>query len=134
MKFFSRRVVRPTDLNPANVLFGGTLLSWIDEEVAIFAACQMKSQRVVTKLISEINFIRPSVSGDVVEFGMEVVKVGRTSLTIACVVRNKATQKPIIEISKMVFVALNEKGRPTSHRASLADAKVPTQALSPSIA
>ena len=134
MKFFSRRVVRPTDLNPANVLFGGTLLSWIDEEAAIFASCQMHSQRVVTKLISEINFIRPSVSGDVIEFGMEVAKIGRTSLTIACVVRNKATQKPIIEIRKMVFVALNEKGRPTSHRASRTDTKDPTQALSQPVA
>lgn len=34
MKYYSRRLVKPEHLNPANTLFGGQLLSWIDEEAA----------------------------------------------------------------------------------------------------
>ena len=35
MKFYSRRLVMPEHLNSANRLFGGKLLSWIDEEAFI---------------------------------------------------------------------------------------------------
>lgn len=118
MKFYSRRVIKPSDLNSANVLFGGALLSWIDEEAGIYAACQMKTQRLVTKLISEVDFTSPAQCGDVIEFGLEVVEIGRTSITLACLVRNKATQRPIIHIKKIVFVALDESGRPTRHGAA----------------
>ncbi len=124
MKFYSRRIIKPTDLNPSNVLFGGALLSWIDEEAAIFAACQMKTQRLVTKFISEINFTSSARSGDVIEFGLKVADVGTTSLTVACVVRNKATQESIIEIEKMVFVAMGEDGKPVPHGASSGEASV----------
>ncbi|GAB3100722.1 acyl-CoA thioesterase [Aestuariicella hydrocarbonica] len=117
MKFYSRRVIKPNDLNPSNVLFGGALLSWIDEEAAIFAGCQMKTHRLVTKLISEINFTSSARSGDVIEFGLCVADVGRTSLTVKCVVRNKATHESIIEIEKMVFVAMSEDGVPEPHGA-----------------
>jgi len=37
MKFYSRKWIKPEDLNPNGSLFGGRLLSWIDEEAAIFA-------------------------------------------------------------------------------------------------
>ncbi|WP_317928519.1 acyl-CoA thioesterase [Halioxenophilus sp. WMMB6] len=115
MKFYSRRFVKPTDLNATNVLFGGRLLSWIDEEAAIFAACQMKTKYLVTKLISEINFTSPARTGDVLEFGLAVVSVGTTSLTVKCVVRNKVTLESIIEIDRMVFVAMSEEGVPIPH-------------------
>lgn len=130
MKFYSRRVIRPTDLNPANVLFGGSLLSWIDEEAAIYAACQMKTQRIVTKLISEIDFTSSARSGDIIEFGFEVIEVGYTSVAIGCMVRNKVTQQSIIEIKKIVFVALDDVGRPTSHGAAQSRARAVARAVS----
>ncbi|RRJ82760.1 acyl-CoA thioesterase [Aestuariirhabdus litorea] len=122
MKYFSRRVIKPGDLNPAHRLFGGTLLAWIDEEAAIFAGCQMKSQHLVTKYISEINFLSSARNGDVVEFGMEVAEVGTSSLTVKCVVRNKATQTEIIQVDRIVFVSIDEAGRPTPHLYSAANA------------
>ncbi|WOT06955.1 acyl-CoA thioesterase [Shewanella youngdeokensis] len=115
MKFYSRRFIKPEHLNPANSLFGGQLLSWIDEEAAIFAGCQMKSPRNVTKLISEVNFMTPARQGDVIEFGLALVSVGSSSITIACQVRNKVTLAPIVSIDKMVFVHVNEQGEPAPH-------------------
>ncbi|MCL6414082.1 acyl-CoA thioesterase [Aestuariirhabdus sp. Z084] len=122
MKYYSRRVIKPGDLNPAHRLFGGTLLAWIDEEAAIFAACQMKSPRLVTKYISEINFVSSAENGEVVEFGLEVADVGTTSLTVKCVVRNKASQTEIIQVDRIVFVSIDESGRPTPHGYSEAEA------------
>ena len=118
MKYYTRRFVRPNDLNASGHLFGGQLLSWIDEEAAIFASCQMQHKNVVTKYISEINFQAPSQTGDILEFGLKVVKAGRTSLTARCEVRNKNSRTIVISIERLVFVALNDKGKPTLHRYS----------------
>ena len=45
------------DLNPNHSLFGGRLLQWIDEEAALYAIIQLENTKVVTKFISEINFV-----------------------------------------------------------------------------
>jgi acyl-CoA hydrolase len=53
--------------------------------------------------------------GDIVEIGCELVEFGRTSITIACEVRNKDTKKTIIRIDKIVFVSIDGDGKPTAH-------------------
>jgi acyl-CoA hydrolase len=115
MKYYSRRFIKPEHLNPANALFGGQLLSWIDEEAAIFAACQMRSQSIVTKIISEINFMTPARQGDVIEFGLELISAGVSSITVRCEVRNKMSLLPVVSIDKMIFVNVNEEGVPAPH-------------------
>lgn len=115
MKYYTRRFVRPNDLNISNRLFGGQLLSWIDEEAAIYACCQMKHDKVVTKYMSEIDFKLPAETGDILEFGLEVVSIGRTSLTTKCEVRHKKTRAVIITVERIVFVAVDANGLPTRH-------------------
>lgn len=115
MRFLTRKLVQPTDLNASNTLFGGRVLQWIDEEAAIFAGLEMKHRRVVTKSISAINFIAPAFQGDVVEIGVALKRVGKTSITVDVQVRDLTTQKIIVVIDEMVFVAVNEQGRPVKH-------------------
>ena len=111
MKYRTRKLVKPSDLNPRRTLFGGQVLKWIDEEAAIFAICQLGSPNIVTKAMSEINFVSTAVLGDIIEFGMDLVSVGTTSITIACDVRNKITKQSIVKIDKIVFVLLDEDGK-----------------------
>ncbi len=115
MNFHTRKWVKPEDLNPNNTLFGGSLLSWIDEEAAIYAIIQLDNFRVVTKFISEINFVSSAKKGEIIEMGMEVVKFGKSSLTLRCIVRNKLTRELILSIEKIVFVNLDENGNPSPH-------------------
>ena len=115
MQFRTRKLVKPEDLNPGGSLFGGQLLRWIDEEAAIYAMCQLNNQRVTTKFMSEIDFISPAKTGDVIEIGLELVTIGVTSLTFRCEARVKQTEKTIITIDKIVFVNLDDKLRPTPH-------------------
>ena len=116
MQFYSRKWVMPEDLNPNGSLFGGKLLSWIDAESAIFAMCQLgKDRHLVTKFISEINFVSSGKLGDVIEMGVEVRKFGRTSITLHAVVRNMMTKEVIIDISDIVFVNLGADGKPVPH-------------------
>lgn len=118
MIFRNRRLVKSEDLNPRGTLFGGRMLQWIDEEAAIYAFCQLGTQMVVTKFMSEINFIAPAHLGDVVEIGMDMVQVGRTSITFNCEVRNKNTKQTIIKIDKIVFVNVDNEGKPKPHNIS----------------
>jgi len=123
MRFFSRKWVKPEDLNAYNTLFGGRLLAWIDEEAAIYSKCQLASKNVVTKYISEINFISSAVHGDVVEIGLETLGLGTSSITMRCVARNKMTKEEIISIDKIVFVLLGDDGKPAPHGKTMEDVK-----------
>ncbi len=115
MNFRTRKWVKPEDLNPNNSLFGGRLLQWIDEEAALYAIIQLDNHKVVTKFISEINFISAPQQGDILEIGIEPIKYGNTSVTLRCEVRNMETRKEIISINTIIMVNLGEDGKPAPH-------------------
>lgn len=121
MRFYSRKLIKPGDLNANNTLFGGALLRWIDEEAGIYAMTKILSPRVVTKYMSEINFVSSANQGDVIEIGLAFEKIGRTSITFKCEVRNVFSKKTIISIDKIVFVKVDENGRPEPHLRTIAD-------------
>lgn len=115
MNFHTRKWVKPEDLNPNGTLFGGRLLQWIDEEAALYAIIQLENKGVVTKYLSDINFVNSAKQGDIVEIGIEVVKFGRSSLTLRCEARNKMTRAVIITIDNITMVNLGPDGKPAAH-------------------
>lgn len=115
INFYTRKWVRPEDLNANGTLFGGSLLRWIDEEAAIYAIIQLGNRRVVTKYMSEINFVSSAVQGDIVEMGLKAISFGRTSLTMCAEVRNLFTRKTILTIDRIVFVNIGPDGLPAPH-------------------
>jgi len=115
MNFHTRKWIKPEDLNPNGTLFGGRLLEWIDEEAALYAIIQLENPRTVTKFMSEINFRSSAKKGDIIEIGLESVKFGTASLTLACEVRNKMTRETIITIDAIVMVSLGKNGKPAPH-------------------
>ena len=115
MRFLTRKLVQPGDLNVNGTLFGGRCLSWIDEEAAIYAAIETRHRRVVTLRMSEVNFRAPAFQGDVVEIGIGLKKVGKTSIVLEAQVRDLTTQTIIVNIDEIVFVCVGETGRPVRH-------------------
>ena len=75
----------------------------------------MGNRRVVTKLMSEINFLASVRQGDIIEMGLVATRWGSTSLTMRCEVRNMVTRTNILTVDKIVFVNLGEDGRPEPH-------------------
>lgn len=118
MEFRTRKLVHPRDLNPHGTLFGGRVMEWIDEESFIFAACQLGSRSLVTKLMSTVDFVASAQAGDIVEIGCEAVAFGRTSITLRCIVRNKENGQVITEVDRIVFVNVGPDGRPLAHGVS----------------
>lgn len=115
IEFTTRKWVRPEDLNANSTLFGGSLLKWIDEEATIYAIIQLGNRRVVTKIISEINFVASAVEGDLIEMGLVATRFGTTSITMRAEVRNMITGKTILTVDHIVFVGLDEDGKPMPH-------------------
>ncbi|KFF23569.1 acyl-CoA thioesterase [Chryseobacterium vrystaatense] len=115
MNYHSRKWVKPEDLNPNHSLFGGRLLQWIDEEAALYAIIQLENTKVVTKFISEINFVSSAKQGDIIEIGIEATHFGSSSVTLKCDVRNKMTHQTIITVDKIVMVNLDIDGNPAPH-------------------
>jgi acyl-CoA hydrolase len=115
MNFRTRKLIKYEDLNAKGTLFGGQVLKWVDEEAAIFCMCQLGNKSIVTKAMSEVNFVSSGKLGDIVEIGCELVSIGTTSITIACEVRNKDNKKVIIRVDKITFVLLDSDGKPIPH-------------------
>lgn len=117
-----RRIVMYEDLNAAGSIFGGKLVSWIDEGTAIYASCQMNARRVVTAKISELVFQQPAKLGDMLEIWCKVARAGRSSLSVnVLVTRRSFADDPVAAKGKatgeicrceLVFVSVNEKGQP----------------------
>ena len=115
MRFHTRKWVKPEDLNPNGTLFGGKLLAWIDEELALYSIIQLENTKIVTKHMSEINFRSSAKQGDIIEIGISVVNFGRTSLTLKCEARNMMTRETIITIDTTTMVSLGIDGKPKPH-------------------
>ncbi len=115
MRFHTRKWVKPGDLNANETLFGGRVLAWIDEEAALYSIIQLENKRIVTKYMSEINFMSTAIKGDIVEIGIEVVKFGKSSLTLNCEVRNKMTRETIVTVDNIIMVNLGKDGKPKPH-------------------
>jgi len=114
----TRKTVMYPDLNAAGRLFGGQLMSWIDESSAMVAARVMRAKRVVTKKVGELVFDAPGMLGDIVEVWCRPLREGRTSLALECrvlVYRSSLEPIPICRC-EIVYVNLDESGRPAPWR------------------
>ncbi len=80
-------VMLPHDTNPHGTIFGGVLLSYIDQAGAIGATREVVQAggprpAVVTVAINRVEFKQPVLVGDVVRFVTRLVRIGRTSITM----------------------------------------------------
>ncbi len=115
MRYRTRKMVMPADLNGRNTLFGGKLVSWIDEEAYIYAVCQLETLNIATVYIGDFQFHSPASNGDIIEIGVEATRFGTTSLEMKAEARNKTTKQLISSCSKIVVVTLDPAGGKTPH-------------------
>lgn len=109
-----RAMMMPKDTNYHGTIFGGIILSLIDQAAGTVAA--MRAHKgVVTLKMDEVIFRNPVLVGDLVSVYATVVKVGRTSLTVQSEVyaHRRDTETPVhVTSASLIFVAVGEDRRP----------------------
>ena len=110
----TRTLAMPADTNQNGDIFGGWLLSQMDVGGGIFASKLAKS-RTVTVAIEAMNFRKPVYVGDLVSVHANLVKIGRTSVTVhleAWVLRRREMQPILVTDGNFTYVSIDEEGHP----------------------
>ena len=109
-----RLVAMPADTNANGDIFGGWVLSQMDQAGGI-AAVERAQGRVVTIAVEAMTFIRPVKVGDVLCVYTSVDKVGRTSMKLhieAWAQRFRTHVREKVTVATFTFVAIDDEGRP----------------------
>ncbi|MBT7030145.1 MAG: acyl-CoA thioesterase [Rhodospirillaceae bacterium] len=108
-------VAMPADANPMGDIFGGWLLSQMDIAGGVAASARAKG-RTATIGVKEMEFHKPVKVGDRLTCYCDIVRIGRTSLTIAIEAwtTNHYHQTEPTKVTEGVFtyVALDDSGKP----------------------
>ncbi len=111
-----RVVAMPGDVNALGSVFGGWIMAQVDIAASIPAIRHAKG-KVATRAVNSFEFSEPLFVGDVVSFYADLVRIGKTSLTVDVEVyaerlRQGARQSIKVTQAQLTFVALDEHGRP----------------------
>jgi acyl-CoA thioesterase YciA len=104
-----------SDLGVHGNLFGGTMMSILDESAAAYACQICDTPRMLTKKIEEVIFENPVKVGNILKVYAEVTKIGKTSITIKLEARKHSVytgQQKLVCSTNVVFVRIDEEGTP----------------------
>ena len=110
-----RVMMMPRDTNALGTIFGGIILSYIDQAGAVEAHRRVRG-RLVTVAIREVDFLEPVFVGDLVSFYTRILRQGRTSVTVGVSVeaerRTRGGGTVKVTEAELVFVRVDERNRP----------------------
>ncbi|MCI0359941.1 MAG: acyl-CoA thioesterase [Planctomycetaceae bacterium] len=111
-------VMMPRDTNPVGTIFGGVLLSGIDQAGVVGAHDVIRREgwpapTLVTVAMNGVEFHQPVFVGDVVSFWTRVMRMGRTSITVHVAVEtNRQGQTIRLTEAEVVYVAVDKQRQP----------------------
>jgi acyl-CoA thioesterase YciA len=110
-----RVVPMPADVNQHGDIFGGWIMSQVDIAGGVLAARKARG-RVATVAVNSFTFKEPVLVGDVVSFFGEVLRVGRTSLTVSIEVYAQRNPDDLVTVkvteASLTYVAVGADRRP----------------------
>jgi|TARA_R110001592_G_scaffold348456_1_gene642579 acyl-CoA thioesterase YciA len=115
MNLISTHVCKTQNVGFHGNLFGGVMLSWLDEAGAAFAAEVSGTPRVVTVKITEVIFRKPVRPGQIIKIYGRVVNFGNSSVTIKLEARRHSPyngSQKIVCTTDMTFVRIDGDGEP----------------------
>jgi acyl-CoA thioesterase YciA len=118
MVLVTQHLVQPDDLNYHNNLFGGKMLSWIDEGMAMFVMTKIQYTNIVTISMDNVVFRSPARAGDIIQIYGKILKYGKSSVTSKTLaVTNHPETRKISEVieSEITYVCLGENGKPFAY-------------------
>jgi len=108
-----RVLMMPRDTNHRGTIFGGVILSHIDQAGAV-GALDLGCRQVVTVAMDQVEFHQPVFVGDLVSYYTEIPRVGRTSVTVRVKVeaRRRDNQTVPVTSADVTFVHVDAAGKP----------------------
>ncbi len=105
----------PADANQSGDIFGGWIMAQVDIAGSI-PAMRLARGRVATVAVNSFVFKQPVFVGDLVSFYAEVVRVGRTSITVYVEVyaQHKPEREEVVKVTEatLTYVAVDENRKP----------------------
>lgn len=114
MHYVATKICRASEIGYNGNLFGGAMLSWLDEAGAAFAGYLCRTPNMVTLKMDEVQFKRPVKISHHVRIYAKVHRVGTSSLTINVEARRFDFEKQLEEIvcsTRIVYVKIDEQGQ-----------------------
>lgn len=115
MELITTRVCMASQIGVHGNLFGGEMLSILDESGAVYTCQICDTPRMVTKKIEEVIFQRPVKTGNLIKIYGSVENIGNTSITINLEARKHNVYTGVQDLvcsTKMVFVRIDDEGAP----------------------
>ncbi len=112
-----RVIMMPKDTNALGTIFGGIILSYIDQAGAV-EAHRHDAGRLVTVAMREVEFHAPVFVGDLVSFWTETLRLGRTSITVKVTVEverrtsGRETGRVKVTEAEVIYVRVDSNNRP----------------------
>lgn len=110
-----RVMMMPRDTNALGTIFGGIILSYIDQAGAVEAHRHARG-RLVTVAMREVEFHEPVFVGDLVSLYADAIRLGKTSITVKVVVeaerRTSGGERVLVTQAEVVYVHVDRDNRP----------------------
>jgi acyl-CoA thioesterase YciA len=116
MKLITKKICMGKDIGIHGNLFGGILMSWIDEAAAAFATEYCHTPNMVTLRVGELLFKKPIKTGNHIRLYGEVAHLDHTSITLNVDVRKYnlySGEETVVCTTSITFVRIDDDGNPT---------------------
>jgi acyl-CoA thioesterase YciA len=114
MELISTKICKTSDIGVNDNLFGGTMLSWMDEAGGAFAAVRCCTPNMITLKVDEVIFKKPVKVKEHIKIYGKVLSLGRSSIKVLIEARSinfKNDAEELVCSTEMVFVKIDENGK-----------------------
>jgi acyl-CoA thioesterase YciA len=115
MELISTKICKTSDIGINNNLFGGTMLSWLDEAGGTMASSVCCTPQMITLKIDEVLFKKPVKVNEHIRIYGQVDRIGHTSISLYIEARRFDFQKRNEETvcsTKAILVRIDQNGEP----------------------
>ncbi len=115
MNLISTKICKTSDIGINNNLFGGTMLSWLDEAGGTMASSVCCTPQMITLKIDEVLFKKPVKVNEHIRVYGKVVRIGHTSIALYLEARRfnfTSHDEETVCSTKAIFVRIDPDGEP----------------------
>lgn len=116
MQLISTKICKTSDIGVNDNLFGGALLSWMDEAGSSFASANCCTPNMITLKIDEVLFKRPVKVKEHIKIYGKIMGIGKSSIKLRVEARRvdfARKDEELVCSTQMLFVRIDENGNAT---------------------